>query len=174
MKIKLNGGWAWALCVVACLLGGVGVAQAAEDQTLIGRVVAVTDGDTITLLASGQEQHKVRIGGIDAPEKTQPFGQRSKQSLSDLLMHQSVRAQAHKRDRYGRWVATVWVGNTDAGLHQIQRGMGWHYKAYEKEQPLAERLTYAAAEEVARAQHVGLWADQAPVPPWDYRKARRH
>jgi endonuclease YncB( thermonuclease family) len=176
MNTKQTGAWRWlwGTWMLACLfLGGVPPTQASEERVLVGRVVAVTDGDTVTLLVAGHEQHKVRIGGIDAPEKSQPFGQRSRQSLSDLLMDRSVQAQARKRDRYGRWVATVWVDGTDAGLRQIQRGMGWHYKAYEKEQPQAERVAYAEAEDLARARRVGLWADRAPVPPWDYRKARR-
>lgn len=164
-----------SLCVgLVCWGMWATAAWAAGGQMLVGRVVAVSDGDTITLLVDGHEQHKVRIGGIDAPEKAQPYGQRSKQSLSDLVMHQNVVADAHKRDRYGRWVATVRSGATDAGLHQIQRGMAWHYKAYEKEQALSERLAYAAAQEVARSQRAGLWASpEPPVPPWDYRKARR-
>jgi endonuclease YncB( thermonuclease family) len=176
MNTKQAGAWRWlwGTLMLGCLfLGGGLPAQASEERVLVGRVVAVTDGDTVTLLVAGREQHKVRIGGIDAPEKKQPFGQRSRQSLSDLVMHRTVQAQTHKRDRYGRWVATVWVDGTDAGLHQIQHGMAWHYKAYEKEQTQTERLAYAEAEDRARVRRVGLWADQAPVPPWDYRKARR-
>jgi endonuclease YncB( thermonuclease family) len=124
------------------------------------------------VLDATKTQHKIRLAGIDAPEKAQAFGQRSKESLSDLLFDQRVTVETSKRDRYGRSVGTVLVDGLDANLEQVKRGMAWHYKTYEREQSPQERQDYAKAEEVARAARVGLWKDAQPVPPWDFRHRR--
>lgn len=148
------------------------LALATHAETITGRVVAIADGDTITVLDAAKTQHKIRLAGIDAPEKAQAFGQRSKESLSDLVFDQAVTVETTKRDRYGRSVGTVLVDGLDANLEQIKRGMAWHYKAYEREQSPQERQDYAKAEEVARGARVGLWKDAQPVPPWDFRHSR--
>src|SRR5262245_9242443 len=93
-----------------------------------GRVVAISDGDTITVLDDSKTQHKIRIAGIDAPEKGQPFGERSKRNLSALAFQKTVEARCHKKDRYGREVCTVYLAGRDLGLEQIRTGMAWHYK----------------------------------------------
>lgn len=148
------------------------LALGAHAETITGRVVSIADGDTITVLDATKTQHKIRLAGIDAPEKAQAFGQRSKESLSDLVFDQTVTVETTKRDRYGRSVGTVLVDGLDANLEQIKRGMAWHYKAYAREQPPQDRLAYAEAEEVARGARVGLWRDVQPVPPWDFRHRR--
>jgi endonuclease YncB( thermonuclease family) len=94
-------------------------------DTLIGKVVAVADGDTITVLDSQQTQHKVRLMGIDSPEKSQPFGQNAKQSLSDLVFGHSVNVEWQKLDRYERIVGKVMVNGQDANLEQVRRGLAW-------------------------------------------------
>ena len=149
------------------------LATTAHADTHTGRVVGVADGDTLTLLDASNTQHKVRLSGIDSPEKKQPFGQVCKQSLSDLAYGRTVAVEANKRDRYGRVIGKVLVDGKDANLEQVRRGCGWHYKQYQNEQPLDDRLAYNAAEESARAGRVGLWADPGPVAPWDWRRARR-
>lgn len=141
--------------------------------TIEGRVVGVADGDTVTVLDADKAQHKIRLSGIDAPEKNQPFGQRSKQSLSNLVFAKTVTVETDKRDRYGREVGKVLVGEVDANLMQVQRGFAWHYKAYEREQSVIDRKVYADAEYEARATKRGLWADAVPMPPWEFRKAKR-
>jgi len=138
-----------------------------------GRVVGVADGDTLTVLDSANTQHKIRLAGIDAPEKKQAFGARSKQSLSDLVFDRQVVVQSDKRDRYGREVGTVLVDGKDANLEQVTRGFAWHYKAYEREQSTNDRKLYDFAEQQARAGRRGLWADVDPVPPWDFRHSKR-
>jgi endonuclease YncB( thermonuclease family) len=148
------------------------LALVTHAETIAGRVVAVADGDTITVLDATKTQHKIRLAGIDAPEKAQPFGQRSKESLSDLVFNQAVTVETTKRDRYGRSVGTVLVDGFDANLEQVKRGMAWHYKGYEREQSPQERQDYAKAEEVARGARVGLWKDAQPVSPWDFRHRR--
>jgi len=147
-----------------------------------GIVVGVADGDTVTVLDADKMQHKVRVAGIDAPEKTQPFGQRAKQRMSSLVFGKEVRLEGDKRDRYGRTVAKVWVSppdcqrcpkTLDAGLTVLTSGLAWHYKKYQNEQSPEDRECYAFAEDEARSKRAGLWADGNPVPPWEWRKSRR-
>jgi endonuclease YncB( thermonuclease family) len=149
------------------------LAATASADTLTGRVVGIADGDTLTLLDATNTQHKIRLAGIDSPEKGQPFGQVCKASLSDLAYGRTVAVESKKLDRYGRVIGKVLLNNQDANLEQIRRGCGWHYKKYQNEQPLDDRLSYGKAEESARARRVGLWAGAAAVPPWEWRKARR-
>ncbi len=152
--------------IVAALLSAALNLQAAAIE---GRVVGVSDGDTITVLDANNAQHKIRLSGIDAPEKKQPFGQRSKESLSDLVFNKPVAVDTDKQDRYGRKVGKVLVNGQDANLEQVKRGFAWHYKTYEREQPLLDRTAYTEAEIEAKAARRGLWADAEPVPPWDFR-----
>src|SRR4249920_2183140 len=126
---------------LAYLLLGLHCIPAFADSWVIeGRVVALSDGDTITILDSAKVQHKVRIAGIDAPEKGQAFGNASKENLSRLVFNHDVEAQCHKRDRYGREVCAVFVGLRDVGLEQVRAGMAWWYREYAHEQPTQERL----------------------------------
>jgi endonuclease YncB( thermonuclease family) len=136
----------------------------------VGKVVGVTDGDTLTVLTAQRQQHRVRLSGIDAPERRQAFGQVSKQHLSDLAYDKTVSVVFHKRDRYQRILGKVLVNGADAGLDQIETGMAWHYKRYEREQSPEDRLAYARAEEMARAERRGLWRDPRSVPPWEFRR----
>ncbi len=145
---------------------------AASAETLSGKVVGVADGDTLTVLVDQQMVH-VRVTGIDAPEKGQPFGQVSKQGLSKCAYGNQVEVEWHKKDRYGRTVGKVMVRQVDCGLRQIEQGLAWHYKAYAKEQAPGDRVSYAHAEEAARDARTGLWSEGTPVAPWEYRHQRR-
>ncbi|WP_036302932.1 thermonuclease family protein [Methylotenera sp. L2L1] len=145
----------------------------AQAAILEGRVVGVADGDTITVLDASNTQYKVRLSGIDAPEKKQPFGQVSKKSLSDLVYNKTVQVDWSKVDRYSRIVGKVWVNDLDANLEQVKRGLAWHYTKYSNEQPLEDRHSYLDAQEDARASQAGLWVEPNPIPPWDWRKATR-
>jgi len=149
------------------------LALQAHADILLGKVIHVADGDTITVLDDTNTQHKIRLAGIDAPEKRQAFGQRSQESLSDLVFSKSVAVETDKRDKYGREVVKVLVGGVDANLVQVQRGMAWHYKAYEREQSVIDRKVYADAENEAKAARRGLWADADPVPPSDFRRRQK-
>jgi endonuclease YncB( thermonuclease family) len=149
------------------------IAVLGQAATIEGWVVGVTDGDTVTVLDGSNTQHKIRLAGIDAPEKKQAFGARSKQSLSDLVFDRQVSVETDKRDRYGREVGVILVNGKDANLEQITRGFAWHYKAYEREQSANDRKLYDFAEQEARARRRGLWADVDPTPPWDYRHSKR-
>jgi len=127
-------------------------------------------GDTVTVLDDAKRQHKIRLSGIDAPEKNQAFGQRSKESLSDLVFAKTVDVETDKVDRYGRRVGKIWVNGIDANLEQIKRGMAWHYKQYAREQSKEDQREYAEAEDEAREAKRGLWKDVEPVAPWEFRR----
>jgi endonuclease YncB( thermonuclease family) len=132
----------------------------------IGKVVAVADGDTITALKDLQ-QVKVRLTEIDAPEKQQAFGNRSKESLSDLCFGKTATLLEKGKDRYGRTLARVTCDGSDANAEQVRRGLAWAYTKYLTDPQIK------AIEEEARAARLGLWRDEKPVPPWEWRKAKR-
>jgi endonuclease YncB( thermonuclease family) len=142
-------------------------------ETLVGKVVKVADGDTITVLDSQHTQHRIRLVGIDAPEKKQPYGQASKKSLSDLVFGKQVVVDFNKLDRYKRVIGKVSQNGEDVNLAQVKRGMAWHYKKYQNEQELDERSLYAQEEYLAQRDHKGLWSDKEPVAPWDFRKSKK-
>ncbi|BEP34365.1 thermonuclease family protein [Variovorax sp. V11] len=169
--------------VCAAAIAALPLMACAESRTCL--VVGVSDGDTITArcgTAGDYEQIKVRFNGIDAPEKRQPFGQRAKEALSDLVYMKEAVLDCPKTDRYGRSVCKVMVApasaprgpkTLDAGLAMVTVGMAWWYRAYSREQTPQERGQYEFAEFEAQAKHVGLWRDAEPVAPWDWRKAQR-
>lgn len=142
-----------ALCPVVCLAG----------QTC--KVVGVSDGDTITALCPGNEQMKVRLAEIDAPEKDQPFGTRSKQALSDLCFGRAADVVPQTTDRYGRTVARVRCEGQDASEQLVRGGMAWVFDRY-----VTDRSLYPLQDE-ARAARRGLWVAAEPVPPWKWRKS---
>ncbi len=148
-------------------------------DTIQGRVVGVSDGDTITVLRD-KEHVKIRLVGIDAPEKAQAFGNVARQHMADMVFGKEVRVDSRKKDKYGRTIARVWVASAecqasdcpktlDAGMALLTMGLAWHYKQYAKEQPEEERERYSFAEFEARAKKVGLWSEAKPVPPWEWR-----
>ena len=145
----------------------------AEPLILKGRIVRVTDGDTVTLLDEHQTLRKIRLAGIDAPESAMPYGLDATLYLVSLVLGKTVEAVAYKQDRYGRTVATLMLGEQDINLAMIQVGLAWHYKHYAKEQPAAQAQAYAQAEELARTKNLALWQDSDPSAPWDWRKSRR-
>jgi endonuclease YncB( thermonuclease family) len=127
---------------------------ASAGEVLIGKVVGVTDGDTITVLVAGHDQVKVRLANIDAPEKAQPFGQRSKQALSVLAFGKAIECNQSGLDRYGRTIAVCGVGGTVINLAMVKAGMAWVYRKYAHGVP-----EYYAAEDEAHQQRLGLWSD---------------
>jgi endonuclease YncB( thermonuclease family) len=139
-------------------------------EILEGRVVAVTDGDTVKVLTAELVEERVRLATIDAPERKQPFGSVSKAHLSDLVFGREVAVDWHKRDRWGRIIGVVLVDGRDAGLEQIGAGLAWHYTDYAREQSEADRARYARSEIDARAEALGLWSEEGPIPPWEWRR----
>ncbi len=153
-------------------------------ETLQGKVVKVADGDTITIIDAEGDKHRIRLAGIDAPEKDQPYGKESTQSLLELTSGKTVVIEYEKYDRYKRIVGKVLVDppgevfcmaldcvkKIDAGLEQIERGLAWHYKKYQGEQSEEDRGTYGEAEVAAREKLLGLWKGDRPMAPWDWRR----
>ena len=139
--------------------------QAAEFEA---EVVAVMDGDTIKVLTSDKKEIKIRFEHIDAPEKKQPFGQVCKQMLSDMVFGKTVYVRSQKRpDRYGRMIAEVFMceaSKESVNMALVRQGCAWHYKAFSKDS------TYAEAERIARESRAGLWKDESPIAPWNWRK----
>lgn len=147
-------------------IGAILLLVAGAAFACTGRVVGVTDGDTIKVLCDRTEV-KVRLAEIDAPERGQPFGAKAKVALSDLVFGREVRLDVTDTDRYGRSVARVWVGRTDANREMIRRGYAWAYRKYLTDTTL---LDDEAAAQRARS---GLWADAVPTPPWEFRAQKR-
>jgi endonuclease YncB( thermonuclease family) len=141
-------------------------------DTLIGKVIKVADGDTITILDHTNTQHRIRLQGIDAPEKSQPFGNASRKHLASLVAGKSVTVEWGKRDRYGRIVGFVIVDGQDVNLEQLKAGMAWFYHYYQNELTPEDRKRYAQAEDKARADRLGLWQDRNPIPPWEWRRQK--
>ena len=119
-------------------------------ELLVGKVVGVSDGDTITVLDANKTEYKIRLMGIDAPEKSQDFGNQSKRALSDYIYQKEVNVEYKKLDKYKRKVGKVIMDNQDVCLAMIELGMAWHYKDYEKEQSKLDRDLYSQAELKAR------------------------
>lgn len=142
-----------------------------QQTTFQGKVTAVIDGDTIEVLRDGKAI-RIRLQGIDCPEKSQPFGAQAKETTSDLVFGKQVLVKPTGEDRYGRMLADVYVdaANTEnefgGWLNKalVGAGMAWHYKRYSQDQELAR------AEEMARKVKIGLWNDTQPVAPWLWRK----
>src|SRR5712691_700242 len=147
--------------------------EASGAQTLSGRVVAIADGDTITILDSANTQHRIRLAGIDAPETHQTFGEQSRLSLSGMIFDKDVGVSYQKIDQYGRIVGKILLDGKDINLEQVKAGMAWHYKFYEDEQTPEDRELYAKAEAEARAARRGLWQDPNPSEPYQFRREEK-
>lgn len=141
--------------MLACLS-----ASAWADFT--GKVVGVSDGDTLTVLHAGKGE-KIRLVEIDAPESSQDFGQASKKSLSDLCFGKEATIQDQGKEKYGRTLGRATCGGVDVNLEQVKRGMAWFYVQY------GHDAAIKSAEDVARTAGAGLWSKADPTPPWEYR-----
>ena len=142
-------------------------------ETLTGRIIGVTDGDTLTLLDAAHIPQKIRLSGIDAPEKRQAFGEKSKTYLSALAYNRQAQADCRKIDRYRRRVCVIYVNGRDVGREQIEAGMAWWYQQYARDQKKQERVDYEHAEFQAKRHRYGLWSSKNPTPPWEWRRGRR-
>ena len=169
--------------LISILFLALPFAVSAAPRTCL--IVGVSDGDTLKARCGqpgSYEEIKVRFNAIDAPEKRQPFGERAKQAMSDLVYMKEADLDCRKTDRYGRSVCRVFVApasapkgpkTLDTGLAMITIGMAWWYRDYAREQTPQERGQYEFAEQEARAKRVGLWRDADPVPPWEWRRKAR-
>ena len=135
----------------------------AYSQEFTAKVIAVLDGDTV-LVKRAKGLVKIRLVGIDAPEKLQTFGETSKHSLSDMVMGKQVTIKSQAIDKYGRMVASINVNGLDVNAEQIRRGMAWENSNFHSDKKLL------ALQEEAKQEPRGLWALSDPMPPWDWRK----
>jgi endonuclease YncB( thermonuclease family)/methylphosphotriester-DNA--protein-cysteine methyltransferase len=147
------------------------VASANNVQLVIeGKVISVHDGDTVTVLDQDNKKFTIRLQGIDAPELKQEFGAASQKNLSGMVLGKQVTILWNKVDKYRRTVGTIMLDGHDVNIEQVKAGVAWHFKKYEDEQPAADRITYAAAEQSARAAKLGLWKAENPLAPGDWRQ----
>jgi len=146
----------------------------AKMVRLSGKVVDVHDGDTIRVLNDQKQQIKCRFNGIDAPELIQDFGNRSKQSLAEMVFGKQVTVEYDKIDKYGRNVCKILIDGKDINLEQVKRGMAWHYKKYQNEQTPEDKKAYAEAEINARNQKIGLWLQPNPTEPSAWRRGENN
>jgi len=135
--------------------------------TIYGKVVHIADGDTLTILIEGNKQVKIRLAGIDTPEKAQPFGNKAKQALAALTFQKQASVDVETKDRYGRSVGRVNVQGLDVNAELVKQGMAWVYRKYTNDQRL-----YALEAEAKLAKR-GLWASDKPIEPWSWRKGKR-
>lgn len=147
------------------------VAFPLHAEILTGRVVGITDGDTITVLDANRQQYKIWLMGSDAPEHDQAFGERSRQNLASLVFGKNVSIEWRKKHRK-RLIGKVAVSGVDANLEQVKAGMAWWYERYRKEQAPDDQRRYEQAQLNAQLKRTGLWADKNAMPPWDWRKAK--
>jgi len=152
------------------ILSSSSSAVVAGSSPFTGKVISVSDGDTITVLKNNNEQVKIRLSGVDCPEGGQAYGKKAKSFISSMVFKKSVTVEPETTDRYGRTVAMVLTDGRNLSEQLIARGYGWVFRKY---------CTWAFCddwlrlEEKARLARIGLWADDNPVPPWDWRAEQR-
>lgn len=154
----------WILGLFVALLA---VSAVAEDRWIAGRVVGVHDGDSLTLLVEGNQQLKVRLESIDAPELGQEYGKNAKAALGELAFGKTVQVYVTGTDKYKRTLGWVFVDQLNVNLEMVKRGMAWNYVEYSNSQELAR------AEVDARNRKAGLWRDWKPMAPWDWRALQK-
>jgi len=159
-----------ALSLLLCLAFAVPALAAPAQFT--GLVIAVADGDTITVLTKDKQQVRIRLYGIDCPEIGQPFSARAKQTTSDAVFGKNVTVQPIETDRYDRTVAVVFMpGGRSLGAHLVREGLAWVCtEEYCTRKDICEPLR--KLEQAARTAKQGLWINKAPEPPWEWRKRK--
>lgn len=144
------------------------LAGAVSAEQYSGRVVGVSDGDTLSVMRAGKAE-KVRLHGVDAPESAQPFGTRAKQATSEMVFGKDVTVRVKEKDQYGRTVGEVLLPDgRSLNSELVRTGMAWWYRQYARTDKQLERL-----QNEARTAGRGLWADKDPTPPWEFRRNKR-
>lgn len=153
-----------ALAGLLVLSGGCSIETNNTPQKLIeGKVISIADGDTFTILLNDQKQQKIRLHGIDCPEKKQPFGTVAKKRLSELVFGKTVKVEVKSMDSYKRWVGMVYVDGLNVNEQLLKEGLAWHYKKYD------DNTGWNNIELTARNRNIGIWVDHNPTAPWEWR-----
>ena len=139
-------------------------------REITGRVTAVADGDSLTITDQAKRSYRVRLQGIDAPERGQPFSASSKAALSKLIVGRDVVVLQQKSDQYGRVVGKLRINGRDVALEQLRSGLVWVYTYHSNDMTAADRAEYLAAQRSARLARQGLWSEVQPIPPWQFRR----
>ena len=155
----------WVLALGLLVLAPV----AAAADAVAGRVVRVVDGDTMVFVGADHSPLKVRLHGIDAPECGMPFGPQAQQLLEGLVLGKAVQLVSQGQDRHQRTVATLAAGGQDVGLVLLRAGMAWHDGRFDRPRGGPVAAAYREAQQSARAQALGLWAQPAAAAPWAWR-----
>jgi endonuclease YncB( thermonuclease family) len=154
--------------IVGLFLAAAAPALAAKPGPPVdGKVVKIADSDTLTVLDGSQVQHKIRLAGIDAPEKGQPFGTKARENLAAKVFGQVVHVEVIDVDRYHREVGRIYLGERFINAEMVRDGFAWRYPQYDKPGE------FTAAEDDARKHRRGLWSDPHAEPPWEWRQAKR-
>jgi endonuclease YncB( thermonuclease family) len=158
------------LSIVSCAQSNHESELAKQKPQYVGRVIKVTDGDTLQLQLNNQDKIRVRLQFIDTPEMKQAFGAQAKKALSDKVLGKNVQLYQTSKDRYKRVLAIVMLDGKDINAAMLGEGYAWHYRHYaEKEQDPKAFEYYADLEAKARTAKRGLWQSPNPVAPWDFR-----
>lgn len=157
---------------VCVILAAVFIAgcSGGDGKTIRGRVARISDGDTLTIIASGNKRQKVRLYGIDAPELHQAFGQKARNQLEKLIDGRDVSVEELYGDDYGRTVGIVKIGGENINQQMVKSGFAWVYEHYCKKSFCRD---WEGDEAAARRARKGLWREKDPMPPWDWRRANR-
>jgi micrococcal nuclease len=141
-----------------------------REEAITGKAVRISDGDTFVLLTGNNIQVKIRLYGVDAPEKSQDFGNVSKEYLGKLLQNKDIVVISKGKDKYGRVIGLVSVGSVNVNEEMLKAGLVWHFKKYDS------NPAWTSLEQKARAQRIGLWIQPNAIPPWEFRdqKKKRH
>ena len=144
------------------------------------KVQRVVDGDTVHVVNKAGKKFKVRLTGIDAPEKNQPYGLAATYKLTEILINKLVllkskpnNGKPYTVDRYKRVLAKIILDGRDINLSQVLRGYAWHFKRYQKQQSPSDRELYSEAEIDAKKNELGLWGEKNPIAPWKWRKIKK-
>jgi endonuclease YncB( thermonuclease family) len=162
-----------AFVIAAALVAVMLTSLNANAETLTGKIVRVSDGDTLVLRTNPPADYRIRIAGIDAPEKGQAFGRRSQQSLAKLVLNRQAMLDCFKIDQFRRRICRVVVDGIDVALEQVRLGNAWWFRRFASEQTSVERSAFERAETEARRRRLGLWGEANPIAPWDWRASKK-
>lgn len=149
--------------LLLCLI----ISLSITSKTLTGKIVRVSDGDTVVLLDSNNKQHRIRLDGIDCPEKGQPYGKVATDFVKDLIAGKYVKVEWTQMDQYNRILGFVYIGDTNVNKELLKAGLAWHYKFFNDDTELAN------LEKIAKQKKLNIWSQKNPIEPYQWRKTHK-